>query len=436
MPAPSSLRVALALPLCLAACAGDDPGPIVDEDDLFAVARSNEPHDQDPQLDAEEPEALSADNHALALDLYHELREGQAAGQGFSISPYSIQTAFGMLYGGTVEPARSEMAATLHFSLEGERLHEAHNWLDAQLAARNLPEEQGKDSVIVQTANGVWVLDTLEDQIEAPYLDILSIHYDAGLFLADFFNNPEGERVRINNWVSEQTRELIPELFPQGIITSDTRLVLVNALYLKAPWADTFNPELTTPQTFTRGDGSSVAVPMMHHGQLPASYGEGADYQAIAIPLRGSALELVVILPDDLPAFEASMNIDSLDALLSGLSPRVVDTTLPRFELEAELELSNELKALGMPSPFEDTNSFDAILEELGVITAVVHQTVIEVDEKGIEAAAATGIVIDKTAAPEPDATIVVDRPFVLAIRDQPTDTLLFLGRVLDPSEE
>jgi serpin B len=143
-----------------------------------------------------------------------------------------------------------------------------------------------------------------------------------------------------------------------------------------------------------------------------------------------------VILPDDLAAFEASLDPVSLDAILDGLSTTIVDTQMPRFELDAELELSNELRALGMPAPFDDMNSFDAILDDLGVITAVVHQTVIEVDEKGVEAAAATGIVITESSSPEPQFSVVIDRPFMLAIRDAPTDTLLFLGRVLDPTGE
>ena len=114
----------------------------------------------------------------------------------------------------------------------------------------------------------------------------------------------------------------------------------------------------------------------------------------------------------------------TLDGVLDALTTTVVDTAMPRFDLEAQLELSGELRSLGLNAPFVDESSFDGIIEDLGVITAVVHQTVIGVDEKGTEAAAATGVVISDTSVPEPGAAIVVDRPFVLAIRDQPTDAL------------
>jgi len=431
----------LVVPLLLAsACTSDAPSDEGNDDSGgFDQARSDEPHDENPQVSPDEAAALATANHALALDLYHALREGQAAGKGFSISPTSIQTAFGMLYGGTVEPAKSEMAAVLHFPLEGERQHVGNNWLDAQLVARNLPaltndpEFGDADPVIVDSANGVWIRKDLAPEIAPPYLDLLAIHYDAGLYLAQFREQPDVERKGINAWVSERTNDLIPELLPAGVITTDTTMVLVNAMYLKAPWLDPFDAMLTADAPFTALDGTTVDVPMMHSGELEAGYAEGAGWQALAVPMRGEALELVVILPDDFKAFEAGLDAATLEGVFASLASTIVDAKLPRFELEAQLELTQELRELGMNAPFDDSRSFDDILTQLGVITAVVHQTVIKVDEKGTEAAAATGIVVGETSVPEPGATIVVDRPFVLAIRDQPSDTLLFLGRVLTP---
>lgn len=425
------------LPL-LAGCPSDDGDDGGDDGGTdFAEVRSQVPHDENPQLDAADAATLAADNHALTLDLYHALRDGQLAGQGFSLSAVSIHSAFGMLYAGTVEPARTQMATTLHFSLPGDRLHVAHNWLDAQLVARNLPAEDDTElpqaAVELHPANGVWVLDELREQIEPAYLDVLATHYDAGVFLAQFDTQPEVERVALNAWVSEHTQDLIPELFEEGVIRPDTRMVLANALYLRAPWAEPFFEEATAPAPFHLLDGTTTEVPMMHAGDLGASWAEGEGYQAVALPMRGHDLELVVILPDDFAAFEASLDVAGLEDILTGLTPGTVDIGLPRFELEAQMELSPELRALGMVAPFFDDGSFDGIVPRLGVITAVVHQTVLEVDENGTEAAAATGIVVGEVSLPVPDATIVVDRPFLVAIRDVPTNTLLFFGRVLQP---
>lgn len=419
--------------LLTGACDGGRGGARLETPEI----KSETPHDQDPQIDASEAERLAAQNHDLTLALYHQLREGEGSGQSFAISAYSIQSAFGMLYPGTIEPARAEMAAALHFSLPGERQQVAHNWLATQLERRNLPAEDlgwGElPPVELSTANGVWVLDSLADRISREYLDVLAIHYDAGVHLARFDTRPEQERAAINAWVAERTANLIPELFGVGSIDELVRLVLVNALYLKAPWASPFAEQATEPAPFHRLDGSTIEVAMMHAPDLSAVYGQGPGYQAIALPLRGQALELWVILPDDFSSFERELDAAGLKNLRATMAPAIVRVSLPKFELDARFELTDELQTLGMVSPFVDDRSFDAILEELGIITTVVHQTVLEVDERGVEAAAATGIAISVTSAPVPDATIVVDRPFLLAIRDAPTDTLLFFGRVLAP---
>jgi serpin B len=416
--------------------AGCDEGDREQQRELPEV-HSEQPHDTMPQLDESEVETLAAQNHALTFEIYHQLRAGEAADESFSISAYSIHNAFGMLYPGTVEPARSEMAAVLHFSLPGERQHVAHNWLDAELAARNLPGEVyewGEQAAVeLHTANAVWLLDDYAELVSRDYLDTLARHYDAGVYLAQFDTRPEVERMAINSWVAERTAELIPELFPFGVIDSQTTLVLVNALYLKAPWAKPFDEEATKPGPFFRLDGSQIEVEMMHEPATLAAYGQGPGYQAIALPLRGDALEVVIIVPEDFAAFEASLGSASFAELRGNMAPSAVSVQLPKFEIDAQFELTSELQALGMVQPFVDDHSFDAILERLGIITTVVHQTVLKVDEKGTEAAAATGIVITKTNAVVPEVEMVVDRPFLLAIRDAPTDTLLFFGRVLEP---
>src|SRR5690606_36684828 len=221
--------------------------------------------------------------------------------------------------------------------------------------------------------------------------------------------------------------------FPFGSIDDMSTLVLVNAEYLKTQWVKTILEHNTKPASFIRIDGSQIEDAMMHAADLQAAYGEGPGYRAVALPLRGQALEVLMVVPDDFAGFEASLDASRFASMRADMSSAVIELGLPRFELDAHLELTDELQALGMIHPFVDDHSFDEIVEELGVITTVVHQTVIRVDEQGTEAAAATGVAIGVTSAVEPDVTIVVDRPFLLAIRDAPTDTLLFFGRVLEP---
>lgn len=406
-----------------------------DDDPMWPMAESELPRDEDPQATTDEMQALAADNHALSLDLYHELREGDAAQAGFTLSAYSIQSAFGMLYGGTVEPAATEMATTLHFSLPDDRQHVALNALDLLMGSRNLPDNPDQDGLTLQTANGVWAAVEIGDLILPEYLDLLAVHYGTGVALADFAGNAEQERMNINLWVSNRTNMLIPELFKPGLISPDVTMVLVNALYLKASWSEPFEPTATAPADFTRLDDSVVQVDMMSKYDLSVNYGEGAGYRALGIPLYGGMLELVAIVPDDFTTFEAALDTATLDAALASMQYSVVTASVPRFEIELDAALRDELQALGLVTPFNDPSSFEGIMPGgPGVIKDVIHHTVLTVDEKGVEAAAATGIVLDEGGGLEPEHTIALDRPFLVMVRDVPTGTLLFFGRVLDPS--
>jgi serpin B len=408
---------------------GDDGG--------LEELRSEAPHDQNPQLLPDEIETLAAANHALTLELYHALRQGQGADIGFSISAYSIESAFGMLYAGSIDPAHGEIAEALHFDLQGDQQHVAHNWLDAQLAARNIPAspEGEDDSVALQTANNVWMLDDFADGVSPDFLELLSIHYDTGLQLANFDVQPDVEREEINGWVAERTNGLITDLFGEGSIDEFTTMVLVNALYMRGPWLEPFSEGYTQQQNFTRLDGTEISVEMMRAPMLGVGHVFDEDYEAVSLPLRGSDLALVVIEPADFAAFEAALDPAALTTVLGSLSGGVIDLRIPKFELEAAFELSNELQGLGMVAPFTDPTSFDAIHPETDTIAVVVHNTVIKIDEDGLEAAAATGIGGDGDGdgEPEPPPIMEIDRPFLLAIHDRPTNTLLFFGRVLEP---
>ena len=405
------------------------------DEPTWPMAESELPRDDDPQLTDEESMNLAGANHALSVDLYHVLRDGDAAGEGFTVSTYSIQSAFGMLYGGAVNPAALEMSAALDFWLPDERQHVAFNWLDQQLRSRSQPETPDFDPVIFETANGVWMQDDLGPSILPAYLDLLAVHYGTGVAMADFVDNAEQERLDINLWVSNRTHELIPELFKPGKITSATTMVLVNALYLKAPWSEPFEEGGTSMADFTRLDGSTVPVNMMSKYDLSGSYGEGAGYRALAMPLRGGALEIVAVLPDDFATFETELDVTTLDTVLGSLQYALVTTELPRFELEMDVSIKSELQALGMVTAFNDPASFEGIMPGgPGMISDVIHHTVMIVDEKGVEAAAATGITLDEGGGEEPQYAITFDRPFLVIVRDVPTGTLLFFGRVLDPS--
>ncbi len=432
--------LALGLGACASTGSGDDgetgeSGETGDPLPEWMEARSGLPHDTDPQLGESDADTLVASQYALAMDLYHQLRAEPFDGKGFSISPYSIQTAFGMLWEGINDPGFDQVESTLRFDLGDPATHEALNWQDAQLQALNLEgiddEYEKADPVIVTPANGVWALPSVEASLPAPFLDILSTHYDAGVRLADFMGDAEGERLKINEWVSIQTNGLIPELFKPGIIQATTTLVLVNALYVKAPWADPFEENATSMADFTRLDASTVSVPMMHKYDTSVRWARESEYDAVAIPLRGGGLELVAIMPTmDFDAYESALDGAGLHAAISALNYGNVELYFPRFDLKADTSLKTALEALGLIDVWPP--NFDATVA--GAITEVVHSTVIAVDETGVEAAAATGIVVGEDGGGGPEATLTFDRPFVLVLHDSRSGTPLFVGRVLDPS--
>jgi serpin B len=310
------------------------------------------------------------------------------------------------------------------------------NALDAALASRSGTFEDlngDEHELVLRIANAPFAQRGLT--LQEAYLDALATRFGAGLRLVDYIGAVEEAREQINGWVSEQTEERIPELLEAGVLSEDTRLTLVNAIYLKATWARPFNADFTQPGAFLRLDGSTVEVPMMTTGES-FPYAEGPGWRAVEVPYLGDSLAMTVIVPDDLDAFEADLDADAFALMVDALSPADVVLSLPRFSTETKLGLGPALRELGMPAAFDPARAdFSGITaEERLFIAAVIHQANIDVDESGTEAAAATAIVMDGGAAPGEPITLVVDRPFLFALRDTATGAIVFLGRITDPS--
>ncbi len=388
-----------------------------------------------PSVSQEDQAALITGNQAFALDLYRALADGSDA--NLFLSPHSISVALAMTYAGARGTTEAEMAKALHFTLPQDRLHPTFNQLDLALSQRG-EGAQGKDGEGFQLhiVNALW--GQQDYAFLETYLDSLARNYGAGMRLVDFVTDTEAARQTINDWVSEQTEGRIEDLIPQGALDALTRLVLTNAIYFNAAWAEPFDKEATQDGPFFLLDGSSVTVPLMHK---TASYGytSGTGYQAVELPYDGHELSMVILLPDSgaFEAIEGSLDQAQLAAILGDLRYRQVDLTMPRFETTAKFGLTEALSALGMPEAFSmaaDFSGMDGTKDLL--ITDVVHQAFVSVDEAGTEAAAATAVIVGlKAAMPEEPQVVRVDRPFIYLIRDIETGALLFIGRVLNPAE-
>jgi serpin B len=262
-------------------------------------------------------------------------------------------------------------------------------------------------------------------------------NYGAGLKEVDFINAREEARKTINAWVEEQTKAKIKELIRPNILNEDTRLVLTNAIYFKAAWRLPFSPKQTVDGDFTVADGKKVKARLMR-GPNRTNYFKGEGFEALELPYEAHDLSMVVLLPnkaDGLPALEKRLTAANLAQWLARLSDHGVDVTLPKFKLTSEFMLKDVLSKMGMPIAF-DRNKADfsgMTTRERLFISHVVHKAFVDVNEAGTEAAASTAVVMERTSAPPP-ATFRADHPFVYLIRDNRTGSILFLGRVVNPS--
>ena len=397
---------------------------------------------------------LAASLSGFAFALWQGLRGDPSTKNNFVFSPTSISLALGMAYAGAQGNTASQMQSAMHVTSSSDVYLRSLNWLDEQLESRadaalnqaqNLYKSSGSSGAAPDPANfrlhvvnACWGDRTFT--FEQPYLDTLATDFGSGVHLADFRTQPDTERLAINAWVSQETLNRINDLIPQGAIDTTTRTVLVNAIHLKLPWNDPFLEASTQPATFTKTDGSTVSVPFMNKGgYMP--YAEDDTTQAVAIPLSGSSVQLVVLLPkatSSLAELEDSLAQGHAATLVAGMAvawPQVA-LALPKFAFTtASVRLGSVLTALGMTDAFTPSADFAGITKEKPLfISDVVHKAMVGVDEHGVEAAAATAVMLAGSGAPTDIKQVNVNRPFFFGIYDQPTSTWLFLGHVTDPS--
>ena len=395
------------------------------------TVKSDKPRVTAPEVENADLSTLVDGNTAFALDLYRELSAEEG---NIFYSPYSLSVALAMTYAGARGETEQQMADALSFYLAQNQLHPAFNYLDQELASRGEGAE-GKDEegFRLNVVNDIW---GQQDFTFLPeFLDTLAENYGAGLRILDFIGEPEASRVAINDYISEQTEEKIPELIPEGLIDMMTRLVLTNAIYFNAAWQYPFSEEMTSEGTFHLLDGGEVTVPMMHQTES-LGYTEGDGYQAVELKYDGEELSMVILLPSagEFGGFEASLDAERLAGIIDNLELGHIELTLPKWEYDSSFKLKETLKAMGMPIAFTGGADFSGMTGQPDLyIDEVVHKAFVSVDEAGTEAAAASAVIMKLTSMPTDTAVVEVDRPFIFLIRDIETGSILFLGRVVNP---
>lgn len=372
--------------------------------------------------------ATAAANTTFALELYGKLAPTRG---NLVFSPYSLSSALAMTWAGARGQTADEMGKTLHFSPE---VHDGFAALDQRLVGAQPGYE-------LAVANRLFIQRGLT--LLAPFTTTAKEKYRAPVEQVDF--TKEETRLDVNKWVEDQTHQRIKELISKGVFTSDTRLTLINAVYFKGTWLTQFDKKATTPQPFFTGGKEvraheQLKVPLMYADLEPAAHvrtAEAEDVQVLELPYKDGDVAMVVLLPtarDGLAEFEKSLTPAKFEQLMKRLRPSGAEVWLPRFKVEQGFEASRTLAAMGMPGAFGPGADFSGMTggRELS-ISAVIHKAFIEVNEEGTEAAAATAVVVGIESVAPPKLRVRVDHPFLFALRDTKSGTVLFLGRMVEP---
>jgi serpin B len=368
------------------------------------------------------------DNSAFALDLYGQLKQRE---NNLFFSPFSISTALAMTYAGARDKTASQMAAALHFNQESEQLHLSMGELISRLNA-----VQKASEVELSVANAIWAQKGY--QFLDTFFNIIQQSYQSDLNQVDFAIAADAARQSINHWVETQTHQKIKDLIPPGVLNALTRLVLVNAIYFKGFWDTQFKPEDTQEMAFWLSAENNITVPMMHQ-EHQYGYWENEWLQMLEMPYKDKALSLIVLLPREktgISMLEQKLTLENILRWQDQLQKQKVKLFFPKFKIEAQINLGQILSAMGMPDAFDPHSAdFSAMIGKKELfISAVIHKAFVEVNEEGTEAAAATGVVVGVTSIAPPPPMFKADHPFIFFIRDNASRSILFLGRMLDPS--
>jgi len=364
-------------------------------------------------------------NNRFGFKVFKEIDKEQTDDNIF-ISPMSISYALGMTYNGADGKTKEEMANTLEFG------NMTTSEINASFKAlmKKLMEQDPK--VMMEVANSIWYRENIE--ILKKFQKANQDNFQAEIRNMDF-SEPEVIAI-INNWVSDNTKDKITKVIDE--IDPLSMMYLINAIYFKGSWTDEFNIERTREDKFYIAEGKSVICEMMNTSEKHL-YFVNDDFQAIDLPYGDENFSMVIILPKkgkDINEFISNLNLKNWNSWLTKFSKQNGSLFLPKFKIEYELEMNDVLKSLGMPNAFTDAADFSKMTKKQKLfISNVKHKTFVDVNEEGTEAAAVT-VVEMKVTSYKPGYTMKVNRPFVFAIKEKDTNSILFIGKIINPKPE
>ena len=387
-----------------------------------------------PLVRAEEPKAkidisgVVKGNNDFAFELYKQLAKKAKPDENIIFSPYSIQCALAMTYGGARGETAKEMAKVLHFDPDQDKFHPTFAELRRQLST---PKKGSKTEFLL--ANALWINEGMK--VHDPFKQLMGKHYNACLYSANFSSDSENERVKINKWVEEQTKQEIKEVLPVGALSPDTVMVIGNALFMKFEWKHPFNKKHTTSKKFHLSQKASIEVPTMHIIE-GFRYAENKDYELVELLSADEQHALLICLSKDrIRTNETMLKAEVLQELLTKMAWAEVDLSLPLFDIKYDVKLRDSFKELGLRTSFGSGANFLGIADRNIYLEQIYHSAKITIDEKGAKASAATIGAMRPLSGSinENKKAVVVDCPCTLLLQEKATKTIKFMLRLSNP---
>lgn len=368
--------------------------------------------------------SVIASGNSFGFNLFNKINDSESNKNVF-ISPFSVSMAFGMVLNGADGPTLDSLKKVLgHEGISMDDINNSYKNISAVLT--NLDTK-----VVFENANSIWYMNDFP--VLQEFIDDNINFFNADVSALDF-SSPSAVQA-INGWVNTKTHTKIPTIIEE--IPAEIVMYLINAIYYKGTWTYQFDPQNTQDASFTCADGSTVSCKLMEQEATFAYYSD-AGMQVIDLPYGDRKFSMTVILPSastSIDQFASALTQDQWNAIAVKLDSAEVVLSLPKFKLEYKKKLNDELKALGMGLAFSDFADFSRISQKYGLkISEVLHKTFVEVNEEGTEAAAVTSIGMELTGTGGPSKPYMrVDHPFIFAIREHQSGTIIFIGKIVNP---
>ena len=404
--------------LLLAGCNSSSP-----TEENLSILSSSLTRNLAPKANNNELQALAENNNKFAFTIFDKLYKNEKGNIFFS--PYSISEALAIVYAGAKGDTKTEIASVFNFNTDDDNLHESFNALDLHLKSED-------ENYIFNPNNAIWIQKNYP--ILEGYLNTIKVNYGANIKVLDFVNKTEESRVIINKWVKKETNQRITEIIPEGGVNQATPIVITNTVYFAGEWLKKFDKSYTKNDTFTAEDGFSKQTPFMKQYDWNYKYLQESYYQAIELPYKGEKSSMLIVLPDENEYINTIDNIESIYQNIKDMSYSNIILKMPKFEFSTPLyDIKEYLKTLGMIAPFYGSADFSNMTSDNSLfIGSISHKAFIMIDEEGTEAAAATVVVDINISLPDNVITFDINRGFIIFIKDDNTNQILFIGTIVD----